>query len=164
MWRLWLSGLFCLPALIIVFQQRSSDSVPNARAAVGPPASVVALNGSAPTMHLSLPVELLIEPAVPDPDLRNSTGPSVAIPLREVMSQMAAIAPPVALTSSRPTADSDRVVQPRRAKSHSGHRDPAVEIASRTEPRAGTTGSLSAFIARNLTLRAFALPDQNGGG
>jgi hypothetical protein len=164
MWRLLLSGLFCLPALVILFDQRTTDSDPSAHANRGTPAGVVTSHASAPTMHLSLPVELLIEPALPDPDLRNVTGPSVAIPLQDVMTQMSTIAPPVGLTSPRSTADVTIAMRPHRSISRSGHHDTGGQIASRAERRPETPGTLIAFIARNLTRRAFALPAQNGGG
>lgn len=163
MWRLWVSGLFCLPALVIMFHPRSNGSVPGVHAISGPPAKVVASNAStSTTMHVSLPpVALLSEPAMPDPGTRNVTGPSVAIPLQDVMSQLSTVVPPDGITSVRSMADSAIALRHRPA-SHSSHR--SAGLASRVDHSAGQTNTLIAFIMRNLTRRAFALPDQNGGG
>src|SRR5580698_1668380 len=106
MWRLLLSGLFCLPALVILFHQRSHDPVPGSDAINTPSANVVASNTSTLTVHLSLSqVELPTEPALPDPDMRNVTGPSVTIPLQNVLSQMSTVASPIAATKPRLMAD-----------------------------------------------------------
>jgi hypothetical protein len=162
MWRLWVSGLFCLPAMVIMFHQRSDDSAPGGHMISSPPTNVVASNASRTTMHLSLPpVELLSERALPDPPKRNVTGPSVAIPLQDVMSQLSTVVPPDGITTPRPMAGSAIALRHRPA-SHSSHR--SAGLASRVDHRDGPTNTLIAFITRNLTRRAFALPDQNGGG
>src|SRR5690348_1689078 len=94
MWRLLLSGLFCIPALLILVIQRHDDSVPGSRAAIAQPAGIATSNAVAPAIRLSLPpVQFSTEPALPDPGSWNVAGPAVSIPLEEVTSQASIVDP-----------------------------------------------------------------------
>lgn len=162
MWRLLLSGLLCVPALLILLVQRNDTSVPGLRATIVPPAGVATSNTVAPALNLSLPpVQFSTEPALPDPGSWAVAGPAVSVPLHEVTSQASIVDP---VEPSTPPAVPYRNVamrhHPRIRSDHHAVAVAAIKPAPHTEDR----GVLVAFFARNLTQYSFALPDPNGGG
>jgi hypothetical protein len=161
MWRLLLSGLFCVPALLILLVQRHDNAVPGSRATLVPPASVATSNAVAPAIRLSLPpVQFSTEPALPDPGSWDIAGPAVSIPLREVTSQASIVDP---IEPSTPSVAHRNVAMRRHPRAGSSHR--AVEVAAvKPESHAEDHSILVAFLVRNLTRYSIAPPDPNGGG
>jgi hypothetical protein len=161
MWRLLLSGLFCVPALILLVQWHDKP-VPESRATNPPPAGVATSNAAPPAIRLSLPpVQFSSVPALPDDASWGAAGPAVSIPLQEVASQ-ASIVEPVEPSVSAVTAPTNVAMRHHRP-SASGHRAVAV-AAIKPEPHDDDHSVIMAFFSRNLTRYSFAPPDQNGGG
>lgn len=162
MWRLLLSGLFCVPALMILLVQRHDGTVPGSRTTIIPPPGVATSNAVAPAIHLSLPpVQFSTEPALPDPASWDVAGPAVTIPLREVTSQASIVEP---IEPSTPSVVARRNVAMRHHP-RAGPGNRAVEVAAvRPESHAESHGILVAFLVRNLTRYSFAPPDPYGGG
>jgi hypothetical protein len=161
MWRLLLSVLFCVPALVILLVQRHDNSVPGSRATSVPPAGVAVSNAVVPTLRLSLPpVQFSAGPALPDPGSFDVAGPAVTIPLHEVTAQASIVDP---IEPSTPSVVARRTIAMRHRPPGPGHRAVAV-AAIKPEPHDEDHGVIMAFLTRNLTRYSFAPPDQNGGG
>lgn len=164
MWRLVLSGLLCFPAavLLIVGQEENFGAKPHA--VISQAAGIVTPSTAVPTLHLRLPpVQLSARPELPDTDSWGVAGLVVTIPPQQPASQ----SPPVValVAKSRvPLRARTNVAMGHHVSQHFVPRASGSEIASIAGPPARSPGTLMAFFARNLTRRAFALPDQNGGG
>ena len=159
MWRLLLSGLFCVPALLILVIQRHDDSFSASRTTIAPLAGVATSNAVAPAIRVSSPpVQFSTEPAFPDPGSWNIAGPAVSIPLEEVTSQASLVVP---IEPSTPSVAHRNVAM--RHRPRGGSSDRAI-AAARSKPHAEDHGVLVAFLVRNLTRNSFAPPDPNGGG
>lgn len=148
MWRLVLSGLLCLPALVLLLLSRNDDTSHVSRVTFATP-PVAAIQVSLP------PSQFPAEPGLPDPGTWDNAALIVSLPLQEEFPGTATVAPPVAFSISQ--------VPPRSLKTPTrGFAE--FETASRSRHHASKHSGLLAFLSRNLTRNSFAPPNQNGGG
>jgi hypothetical protein len=164
MWRLLLSGLLCLPALVLLVVELEDRSVPGSRAVDSPAAGIAAPHAAMPTLQLWLPpVQLSTGPGLPDLGSWEPAGLVVTIPMQQVASEAIPFVPLIEPSRVALPARTD-VAMRHRSSDRAGHRGSRFDVATRFEHRAPASGIVIAFISRNLTERAFALPNQNGGG
>lgn len=158
MWRLALSGLLCLPALVLLLLNGNDDTqkVPPKKAALATP-PIAAIQVSLP------PLQFSTEPGLPDPGTWDDASLIVRLPLHEELPGASIAAPAVALSISQLLPGSYLAM--RRHTTNTRTRGFAVfETTSRAKHHASQSTGLLAFLSRNLTRHAFAPPDQNGGG
>jgi hypothetical protein len=162
MWRLLLSGLFCLPALGFLLFSKYDSSLQISGAAVDP--SVVATSDAAPSpIHMSLPpVRFSTEQGLRDPVAWESAGLPVGLPLQGPTPGAAITTPPV-LPPIGPSLRFRYVAMQRHTLTASGHTVAEFVTASKGH-RASDQSRIPALPSRNMTIYSFALPDQNGGG
>ncbi len=163
MWRVLLSGLFCLPALVLLWLGLNDHSSQVSNAPVA--ASVVAeVNTVAPVIHISLPpVQFSTEPTLPDPDTWDSAGLTVRLPSQEAMRDASATGQQIAL-SINPLPPRSYLAMRRHTLKGAGRNVAELAATSKSRQLASNHSGLLAFLSQNLTRRSFALPDQNGGG
>jgi len=146
MWRLWVSALLCLPALILLFVGLGDHSVRNPRDVGASPAITMSSNTEAPTPDLTLPP--------PPPQVQTATAESDAL--------TAVLAAPVVSPATKPSAI--HPVGRSLAMRRHAPRDVSHHFAALPNLPAGQQNPIEAFIQRHLTRYSFAPPNQNGGG
>jgi hypothetical protein len=163
MWRLLLSGLFCLPALVLLLLSKNDNSAQVSWATISHSAVTVS-DAVAPAIHVSLPpAQFSIEPGSPDPTSLDSAGLTLELPLQGPM-PVASLSEPSITPSIDPWPPRSYVAMRRQTLKVSGHTVAEFAIASKSGQRASDDSGLLAFFSRNLTTYSFALPNQNSGG
>jgi hypothetical protein len=148
MWRLLLSGLFCVPALVLLLLSRNDNSSQESHTTLTPSAFAQP-SAVAPAIHVSLPaVQFSTEPALPDPYTLDGAGLTMGLPSQAAVPE---------------ASSSDLPIRHRVLNASSRHVAGFAPV-SRSKFRGSDHSEPFAFLSRNLTKYSFALPDQNGGG